>query len=86
MLISIIGQDAAGKFLLNQWQAQHLPTDGILQKAQASTPMVSVIFTQGSAACSLLSQCNFMLGAFDYPQLWPEGVLILPTWVHLSST
>lgn len=51
LLISIIGRDAAGQFLLGQWQMQHLPTDGILQKAQASTPMVSVIFTQGSAAC-----------------------------------
>lgn len=86
MLISIIGQDAAGKFLLNQWQAQHLPTDGILQKAQASTPMVSVIFTQGSAACSLLSPCNFMQGAADHPQLWPQGISILATCLHLSST
>ena len=59
LLISIIGTDAAGKFLLGQWQMQHLPTNGILQKAQASTPMVSVIFTQGSAAgldCSHLQQ------------------------------
>lgn len=49
MLISVIGTDAAGQFLLNQWQRLNLPTAGIIQKAQASTPMVSVIFTQCKA-------------------------------------
>ena len=62
MLISIIGQDAAGKFLLDQWQSHHLPTNGILQKAQASTPMVSVIFTQGSAACLLIEPMQLHAG------------------------
>lgn len=49
ILISVIGCDTAGDFLLTQWQSQQLPTNGILQKSQASTPMVSVVFTQGSS-------------------------------------
>lgn len=60
--------DAAGQLLLNQWQALKLPTDGIVQKAEASTPMVSVIFTQGVLCCVLWRQGVPCHAISDYAQ------------------
>lgn len=54
MLISIIGDDSAGKLLLHHWQSLQLPSDGILTKAGVTTPMTSYIFNHaGDVAASV---------------------------------
>lgn len=44
LMISVVGNDMAGDFLLKYWRSAGLCTDGILQVHDAATPVVSNVF------------------------------------------
>lgn len=43
LLISVVGEDAAGDALLSRWTSLGLPTYGILRCPEVSTPVVSAV-------------------------------------------
>ena len=54
LLISVVGEDAAGDTLLSQHGAAGMPIDGIHRLPGLPTPCVSVLFNRGAYAYKAL--------------------------------